>query len=264
MASKRPTTTEASPTKKGREISVPPQQPAAARRVRKLRAFRDCDRGGEEDLRRRKVGRRAYRSTACSSGSHSSVLEVIWPSRRSRRPPYLSRAQGADSTTCSTGKLSDSLRGPRGARWRICAAAFGAAASTLVSREVVKLSYINNLGKGETQFCSTVLCRLCTRVPHRFCNRCETTLPPGSSSLPHEGRARSCQIWNVRATAIRPPPTEPNRLELAGNRRSAQLHLRWLSCHPFGNSREGKVAPFRFNLMASVFSIKDATFSSDA
>jgi hypothetical protein len=42
------------------------------------------------------------------------------------------------------------------------------------------------------------------------------------------------------------------------------MHVPWLSCHPFGNSREEKVAPFRFNLMASVFSTKDATFSSDA
>lgn len=155
---------------------------------------------GEEDLRRRKVGRRAYRSTACSSGSHSSVLEVIWPSRRSRRPPYLSRAQGADSTTCSTGKLSDSLRGPRGARWRICAAAFGAAASTLVSREVVKLSYVNSLDEGETQFCSTVLCRLCTHVPHRICNHRAITTCVSAD----DGRTERMAGW-------RPGRGDPNR-----------------------------------------------------
>ena len=49
-------------------------------------------------------------------GSHSSVLETTSPSLRSREPPHFPQAQGAGSTTRSTGRLSGSLRGPRGAR----------------------------------------------------------------------------------------------------------------------------------------------------
>ena len=52
-------------------------------------------------------------------GSHSSVLETTSPSLRSRAPPHLPQAQGAGSTTRSTGRLSGSLRGPRGARRRV-------------------------------------------------------------------------------------------------------------------------------------------------
>ena len=38
---------------------------------------------------------------------------------RSLTPPHLPQAQGAGSTTRSTGRLSGSLRGPRGARARL-------------------------------------------------------------------------------------------------------------------------------------------------
>jgi hypothetical protein len=47
-------------------------------------------------------------------GSHSSVLETTSPSLRSRELPHLPQAQGAGSTIRSTGRLSGSLRGPRG------------------------------------------------------------------------------------------------------------------------------------------------------
>ena len=39
------------------------------------------------------------------------------------------------------------------------------------SREVDNISYVNYLADGGTHFRSTVLRRLCTLVPHRFCNR---------------------------------------------------------------------------------------------
>ena len=62
-------------------------------------------------------------SRTCSTifqrrGSHSSVLDTSSPSLRSLTPPHLPQAQGAGSTTRSTGRLSGSLRGPRGARAR--------------------------------------------------------------------------------------------------------------------------------------------------
>ena len=49
-------------------------------------------------------------------GSHSSVRDTASPSLRSRAPPHWSQTQGAASTTRSAGRLSGSLRGPRGRR----------------------------------------------------------------------------------------------------------------------------------------------------
>jgi hypothetical protein len=66
-------------------------------------------------------------------GSHSSVLETTSPSLRSRDPPHLPHAQGAGSTMRSIGRLSGSLRGPRGWRRRCALAVSGAAISALAS-----------------------------------------------------------------------------------------------------------------------------------
>ena len=66
-------------------------------------------------------------------GSHSSVLDTTSPSLRSRAPPHLPQTHGAGSTTRSTGRLSGSLRGPRGARRRGALAVSGAAISALAS-----------------------------------------------------------------------------------------------------------------------------------
>ena len=69
-------------------------------------------------------------SRTCSTifqrrGSHSSVFVTSSPSLRRRTPPHLPQVQGAGSTTRSTGRLSGSLRGPRGARARFSFAAVG-------------------------------------------------------------------------------------------------------------------------------------------
>jgi hypothetical protein len=66
-------------------------------------------------------------------GSHSSVLDTTSPSLRSRAPPHRAQTHGAGSTTRSTGRLSGSLRGPRGAGRRGALAGSGAAISALVS-----------------------------------------------------------------------------------------------------------------------------------
>ena len=66
-------------------------------------------------------------------GSHSSVLDTTSPSLRSRAPPHLPQTHGAGSTMRSTGRLSGSLRGPRGARRLGALAVSGAAISALVS-----------------------------------------------------------------------------------------------------------------------------------
>ena len=160
------------PTENGREMSVAHSIPPRLGWVRKLRAFHDCERMGEGDL---PAPRLAFKRLG------GDLAKLVQP----KATAFVAGAGlGLHDPFDQQVRLSCNLRGPRGARWHICAVAFGAVISALVSIEVDNMIHINDLADGGTDFRSTVLCRLCTHVPRRFCNRDETTPPPGSSSSP--------------------------------------------------------------------------------